>query len=144
MGFRSHHVPELANDESGLFVFAFYFDEAQDPQGLFPRHPLLDAPPQPSSSTFSHLQGVGEATTQRRGEAGMPWRRTRGSLRSSSCLRRKPPRAPQLEETPETPPSSRAEGLLFLHDVVRIQGQSLGPSRFFPSLLISFSGRLSS
>ena len=24
-------------------------------------------------------------------------------------------RAPQLEETPETPPSSRAEGLLFLH-----------------------------
>ena len=25
------------------------------------------------------------------------------------------PRAPQLEETPETPPSSRAEGLLFLH-----------------------------
>ena len=36
-------------------------------------------------------------------------------LRSSSCLVRKPPRAPQLEETPETPPSSRAEGLLFLH-----------------------------
>ena len=30
----------------------------------------------------------------------------RGSLRSSSCLGRKPPRAPQLEETPETPPSS--------------------------------------
>ena len=25
------------------------------------------------------------------------------------CLGRKPPRAPQLEETPETPPSSRAE-----------------------------------
>ena len=25
-------------------------------------------------------------------------------------------RAPQLEETPETPPSSRAEGLLLLHD----------------------------
>ena len=25
---------------------------------------------------------------------------------------RKPPRAPQLEETPETPPSSRAEGAL--------------------------------
>ena len=44
----------------------------------------------------------------------LPWRRTRGSLRSSSCLRRKPPRAPQLEETPETPPSWRAEGLLFL------------------------------
>ena len=31
----------------------------------------------------------------------LPWRRTRGSLRSSSCLGRKPPRAPQLEETPE-------------------------------------------
>ena len=29
-------------------------------------------------------------------------------------LGRKPPRAPQLEETPETPPFSRAEGLLFL------------------------------
>ena len=43
-----------------------------------------------------------------------PWRRTRGSLRSSSCLGRKPPRAPQLEETPEMPPSSRGEGLLFL------------------------------
>ena len=38
----------------------------------------------------------------------------RGSLRSSSCLGRKPPRAPQLEETPETPPSMRDEGLLFL------------------------------
>ena len=28
--------------------------------------------------------------------------------------REKPPRVPQLEETPETYPSSRAEGLLFL------------------------------
>ena len=28
--------------------------------------------------------------------------------------RRKPPRVPQLEETPEMPPSSRGEGLLFL------------------------------
>ena len=35
-------------------------------------------------------------------------------LRSSSCLVRKPPRAPQLEETPEMPPSSRGERLLFL------------------------------
>ena len=32
---------------------------------------------------------------------GWGMRRTRGSLRSSSCLVRKPPRAPQLEETPE-------------------------------------------
>ena len=30
-------------------------------------------------------------------------------------LGRKPPRAPQLEETPETPPSSRDEGLLLLY-----------------------------
>ena len=29
--------------------------------------------------------------------------------------REKTPTAPHLEETPETPPSSRAEGLLFLH-----------------------------
>ena len=29
---------------------------------------------------------------------GLPWCRTRVSLRSSSCLRRKPPWAPQLEE----------------------------------------------
>ena len=29
-----------------------------------------------------------------------PWRRTRGSLRSSSCLGRKPPRAPQLDPSP--------------------------------------------
>lgn len=72
MDFRSPCVPELANDESGLFVFAFYFDKAQDPQGLFTRRPLLDVSPQPSSSTFSHLQGVGEAITQRSGEAGMP------------------------------------------------------------------------
>ena len=32
--------------------------------------------------------------------------------------REEPPRAPQLGETPETPPSSRAEGLLFLHGLV--------------------------
>ena len=53
------------------------------------------------------------------------WRRTRGSLRSSSCLGRKPPRAPQLEETPETPPSSRAEGLLLLHGQESNPGSSL-------------------
>ena len=40
------------------------------------------------------------------------------------------PRAPQLEETPETPPSSRAEGLLFLHGLEtticnRRQGRSI-------------------
>ena len=47
------------------------------------------------------------------------------ALRSSSCLGRKPPRAPQLEETPETPPSSRAEGLLFLHGLESNPGSPL-------------------
>ena len=67
------------------------------------------------------VQGVAKSRTQLSNFhftckiRGLPWRRTRGSPRSSSCLERKPPRAPQLEETPETPPSSRAEGLLFLH-----------------------------
>ena len=45
-------------------------------------------------------------------ETWLPWRRTRGSLRTSSCLVRKAPRTPQLEETPEKPPSSRGEGML--------------------------------
>ena len=38
-------------------------------------------------------------------------------LRSSSCLVRKPPPplALQLEENPETPPTSRAGSLLFVH-----------------------------
>ena len=35
------------------------------------------------------------------------------------------PRAPQLEETPETPPSSRAEGLLFLLGLESNPGSSL-------------------
>ena len=34
-------------------------------------------------------------------------------------------RAPQLEETPETPPSSRAEGLVFLHGLESNPGSSL-------------------
>ena len=32
---------------------------------------------------------------------------------------------PQLEETPETPPSSRAEGLLFLHGLESNPGSGL-------------------
>ena len=44
---------------------------------------------------------------------------------SKERLGRKPPRAPQLEETPETPPSSRAEGLLFLHGLESNPGSSL-------------------
>ena len=34
-------------------------------------------------------------------------------------------RSPQLEETPETPPSSRSEGLLFLHGLESNPGSSL-------------------
>ena len=37
-----------------------------------------------------------------------------GESHGRRCLGRKPPRVPQLEETAEMPPSSRAEGLLFL------------------------------
>ena len=37
----------------------------------------------------------------------------------------KPPWAPQLEESPENPPSSRAEGLLFLHGLQSNPGSSL-------------------
>ena len=40
-------------------------------------------------------------------------------------LGRKPPRAPQLEETPEKPPSSQGEGLLFLPDPERNPESSL-------------------
>ena len=71
---------------------------------------------------------------RRTSAAGGPWRRTRGSLTSSSCLGRKPPRAPQLEETPETPPSSRAEGLLFLHHCARPSGVPRGPATSTGSL----------
>ena len=34
-------------------------------------------------------------------------------------------KAPQLEETPETSPSSRAEGLIFLHGLESNPGSSL-------------------
>ena len=40
---------------------------------------------------------------------------TRGSLRSPWYFMRHPTLAPQLEKIHETPPSSRDEGLLFLH-----------------------------
>ena len=45
----------------------------------------------------------------------LPWRHMRGSLSSPSYLVRNPTLAPQLQKTHETPPSSRDEGLLFLH-----------------------------
>ena len=43
-------------------------------------------------------------------ESWLPWRRTRGSLRSPSCLGRNPTLAPQLKKTHETPPLSWDEG----------------------------------
>ena len=52
-----------------LYLF-FTLVKPKTPQGLFTCHPLLDASPQPSSSTFSHIQGAEEVITQR-SEAGM-------------------------------------------------------------------------
>ena len=59
----------------------------------------------------------------------LPWRRTRSSLRSSSCLGRKPPRAPQLEETPETPPSAPPR-------LVHADLASLAPHERLPEILV--------
>ena len=47
-----------------------------------------------------------------------PWRRTRGSLRSSSCLGRKPPRAPQLE-----PKILQATAVSVLPSITRVLGR---------------------
>ena len=58
-------------------------------------------------------QRVGRAQLER--NTGFSWRHTRGSLRSPWYFMRHPTLAPQLEKTHETPPSSRDEGLLFLH-----------------------------
>ena len=44
----------------------------------------------------------------------MPWRPTRGSLTSPSYLVRNRTLGPPLENNPEIPPSSRAEGLRLL------------------------------
>ena len=55
-----------------------------------------------------------------------PWTIARWApLSMGICQARVPPRAPQLEETPETPPSSGAEGLLFLHGLESNPGSSL-------------------
>ena len=48
-------------------------------------------------------------------ETWLTWHCTRGSMSSSSYLVRKPTLPRQLEETHETPQSSRDEGLIFLH-----------------------------
>ena len=55
-------------------------------------------------------------------------------------LGRKPPRAPQLEETPETPPSSRAEGLLFLHGLESNPGSSLHTQEGYEKGNLALSG----
>ena len=47
-----------------LYLF-FTLMKPKTPQGLFTCRPLLDTSPQPSSSTFSHTQGVEEVITQR-------------------------------------------------------------------------------
>ena len=48
-------------------------------------------------------------------ETRLPWRPTRGSLTSPSYLVRDRTLGPPLENNPEIPPSSRAEGLRLLH-----------------------------
>ena len=48
-------------------------------------------------------------------ETRLPWRPTRGSLTSPSYLVRNRTLGPPLENNPETPPSSRDEGLRLLH-----------------------------
>ena len=53
------------------------------------------------------------ASVPGKGQAESGWAGGRDEYGGCCDLGRKPPRAPQLEETPETPPSSRAEGLLF-------------------------------
>ena len=58
------------------------------------------------------LQSREETYSNHRGQG--PHLAKRWEPRGFSRVAGKPPRAPQLEETPETPPSSRAEGLLFL------------------------------
>ena len=48
-------------------------------------------------------------------ETRLPWPPTRGSLTSPSYLVRNRTLGPPLENNPEIPPSSRAEGLRLLH-----------------------------
>ena len=48
-------------------------------------------------------------------ETQLPWRHTRGSLTSPSYLMRNRTLGPPLENNPETPQSSRNDGLRLLH-----------------------------
>ena len=60
---------------------------------------------------------------------------TRGYLNSLSYLVRNPTLAPQLEKTHETPPSSRDEGLLFLHGLESNPESSLQTVHLGPGAL---------
>ena len=98
-----------------------------------------------SNQLFHRSRGLGALLPSGPGtESARPACR-RSVLRSSSCLERKPLGAPQLVETPETPPSSRAEGLLFLHGLESNPGlewtgwislQSKGLSRVFSNTTV--------
>src|SRR5574341_1156725 len=55
------------------------------------------------------------STPTTRMETRLPWRPTRGSLTSPSYLVRDRTLGPPLENNPEIPPSSTAEGLRLLH-----------------------------
>src|SRR5574340_393900 len=57
--------------------------------------------------------------------AASPWRPTRGSLTSPSYLVRNRTLGPPLENNPEIPPSSRAEGLRPLHGLATNLATSL-------------------
>ena len=64
----------------------------------------------------------------------LSWRHMRGSLRSPLYLVRKFILAPQLEKTHKTPPSLRAEGLLFLYGLESNPESSLQLHRRLDSL----------
>ena len=63
----------------------------------------------------SDWRAIPSSNLQLEWNTGFSWRHTRGSLRSPWYFMRHPTLAPQLDKTHETPPSSRDEGLLFLH-----------------------------
>ena len=110
-------TPQYASPLSGTLGSSLRSPEEVEGKEGFPPHPEKDLE-SPSTRlqalVLPRLESNDALPITTPMETGLPWCRTRGSLRSSSCLLRKPPRAPQLEETPVTPPSLRAEGLLFL------------------------------
>ena len=88
----------------------------------------------------AHIILLAAASSPRAGQADrrahtQPFSNDDGSGGGLSLLQQlrlqRHPRAPQLEETPETPPSSRAEGLLFLHGL-----ETKGLSRVFSNTTV--------